>query len=112
MRSRRRSPKSGVQAEKQQRYVQLIAQGVNNTQACRIVGINRKTGTDRTPPAGTLPATIRASTVATLTGIPRVSDGPAPDASFWPECTRGARASADARRPQGGGPSAVTNRPL
>ena len=44
MRSRRRSPKGGVQAEKQQRYVQLIAQGINNTQACRIVGINRKTG--------------------------------------------------------------------
>jgi IS30 family transposase len=44
MRSRRRSSKGGVQAEKQQRYVQLIAQGINNTQACRIVGINRKTG--------------------------------------------------------------------
>ena len=44
MRSRRRSPKGGVQAEKQQRYVQLIAQGINNTQACRIVGIDRKTG--------------------------------------------------------------------
>jgi IS30 family transposase len=44
MRSRRRSPKGGVQSEKQQRYVQLIAQGINNTQACRIVGINRKTG--------------------------------------------------------------------
>ena len=28
----------------QQRYVQLIEQGINNTQACRIVGINRKTG--------------------------------------------------------------------
>ncbi len=44
MRSRRRSPKGGVQAEKQQRYVQLIEQGINNTQACRIVAINRKTG--------------------------------------------------------------------
>jgi transposase, IS30 family len=44
MRSRRRSPKGGVQAEKQQRYVQLIGQGINNSQACRIVGINRKTG--------------------------------------------------------------------
>ena len=44
MRSRRRSPKGGVQAEKQQRYVQLIAQGINNTEACRIVGIDRKTG--------------------------------------------------------------------
>jgi len=44
MRSRRRSAKGGVQAEKQQRYVQLIAQGINNAQACRIVGVNRKTG--------------------------------------------------------------------
>ena len=44
MRSRRRSPKNGIQAEKQQRYVQLIAQGINNAEACRIVGINRKTG--------------------------------------------------------------------
>jgi IS30 family transposase len=33
-----------VQAEKQLRYVRLIAQGVSNTQACRVVGIDRKTG--------------------------------------------------------------------
>ena len=44
MRDRRRTPLGGVQAEKQQRYVQLIAQGVNNSEACRLVGINRKTG--------------------------------------------------------------------
>ena len=43
MRDRRRK-RSGVQAEKQQRYLQLIAQGVNNSDACRLVGINRKTG--------------------------------------------------------------------
>ncbi len=34
----------GVQAEKQQRYLQLIAHGVNDSEACRLVGINRKTG--------------------------------------------------------------------
>jgi IS30 family transposase len=44
MRSRRRTPKGGVQAEKQQQYVRLIAQGVNNAEACRLVGINRKAG--------------------------------------------------------------------
>jgi IS30 family transposase len=44
MRSRRRTPKGGVQAEKQEQYVRLIAQGVNNAEACRTVGINRKTG--------------------------------------------------------------------
>src|ERR1700728_2206043 len=44
MRDRRRTPAGGVQAEKQRRYVQLIAQGVNNSEACRLVGINRKTG--------------------------------------------------------------------
>jgi IS30 family transposase len=44
MRDRRRSPTGGVEAEKQQRYVQMIAQGVNNSEACRLVGINRKTG--------------------------------------------------------------------
>src|SRR5665811_834969 len=44
MRSRRRSREGGGQAEKQQRYVQLIGQGITNSQACRIVGINRKTG--------------------------------------------------------------------
>ena len=44
-RLRRRTPAGGVQAEKQQRYVRLIAQGISNTEACRIVGINRKTGT-------------------------------------------------------------------
>ena len=43
MRDRRRRAR-GVQAEKQQRYLQLIAQGVNNSEACRLVGINRKTG--------------------------------------------------------------------
>ncbi|MGZ6575965.1 MAG: helix-turn-helix domain-containing protein, partial [Solirubrobacteraceae bacterium] len=45
MRDRRRTPVGGVEAEKQQRYAQLIAQGVSNAQACRLVGINRKTGT-------------------------------------------------------------------
>jgi transposase, IS30 family len=44
MRDRRRTPAGGVQAEKQQRYVQLIAQGVNNSEACRLVGVDRKTG--------------------------------------------------------------------
>ncbi len=44
MRSRRRTPVGGVQAEKQRRYVGLIAAGVSNSQACRLVGINRKTG--------------------------------------------------------------------
>jgi IS30 family transposase len=45
MRDARRTPAGGVQAEKQQRYVQLIAQGVSNAEACRLVGINRRTGT-------------------------------------------------------------------
>lgn len=45
MRNGRRTPAGGVQAEKQQRYVQLIAQGISNAEACRLVGINRKTGT-------------------------------------------------------------------
>ena len=43
MRDRRRRA-GGVQAEKQQRYVQLIAQDVNNSEACRLVGIESKTG--------------------------------------------------------------------
>jgi len=34
MRERGRTPAGGVQAEKQQRYVQLVAQGVNNSEAC------------------------------------------------------------------------------
>jgi IS30 family transposase len=44
MRSRRRTPAGGVQAEKQRRYVQLIARGVSNSEACRVLGIDRKTG--------------------------------------------------------------------
>ncbi len=44
MRQRRRVPTGGAQAEKQEQYVRLIAQGVSNTEACRTVGINRKTG--------------------------------------------------------------------
>ena len=43
----RRRRAGGVEAEKQQRYLQLIAQGVSNAGACRLVGINRKTGTRR-----------------------------------------------------------------
>jgi hypothetical protein len=31
--------------EKQDRFVRLIAQGVSNSEACRVVGINRRTGT-------------------------------------------------------------------
>jgi IS30 family transposase len=44
MRDRRRTAAGGVQVEKQRNYLRLIAQGVNNAQACRQVGINRKTG--------------------------------------------------------------------
>src|SRR3954465_5658732 len=44
-RVRRRTPVGGVQAEKQQRFVRLIAQGISNSEACRIVGIHRRTGT-------------------------------------------------------------------
>lgn len=44
MRGRKRTSAGGVQAEKQQRYSELIAQGINNSEACRRVGINRKTG--------------------------------------------------------------------
>jgi IS30 family transposase len=32
------------QAEKREQYARLIAQGCNNSEACRIVGINRRTG--------------------------------------------------------------------
>jgi len=43
MRDRRRK-RAGGQAENQQRYAQLIAGGVTNSEACRLVGIDRKTG--------------------------------------------------------------------
>jgi transposase len=35
----------GPLAEKRARYAELIAQGLDNSKACRIVGVNRKTGT-------------------------------------------------------------------
>jgi transposase, IS30 family len=41
---RRRRPSRGL-TEKQDRFVRLIAQGVPNAEACRVVGINRRTGT-------------------------------------------------------------------
>src|SRR5664279_2185656 len=44
MRDRRRTPAGGVQSEKQQRYAQLIAQGVSNSEACRVLEIDRKPG--------------------------------------------------------------------
>lgn len=40
----RRGPGALPQAEKREHYARLIAQGINNSEACRIVGINRKTG--------------------------------------------------------------------
>jgi IS30 family transposase len=36
--------RAALRRKKQQRYVRLIAQGVGNSEACRLVGINRKTG--------------------------------------------------------------------
>ena len=41
---RRRRPNRGL-TEKQDRFVQLITQGVGNSEVCRVVGINRRTGT-------------------------------------------------------------------
>ena len=43
-RPRRRRPGGGA-TEKQERFVRLIEQGFSNSEACRMVGINRRTGT-------------------------------------------------------------------
>ena len=40
----RRGPGALPQAEKREQFARLIAQGFNNSEACRIVGINRQTG--------------------------------------------------------------------
>ena len=40
-----RSPGPAPQIEKREQFGQLIARGVPNAEACRIVGINRRTGT-------------------------------------------------------------------
>lgn len=37
--------RGGMAVEKQERFVRLIGQGLSNSEACRIVGISRKTGT-------------------------------------------------------------------
>jgi hypothetical protein len=39
-------PGSTPQTEKREWFARLIAQGVSNSHACRIVGVNRKTGSD------------------------------------------------------------------
>ena len=39
-----RGPGALPQAEKREQYARLIAQGYNNSEACRIAGINRRTG--------------------------------------------------------------------
>lgn len=41
---RRRRPGGGA-TDKQEQFTRLIGQGVSNSEACRIVGINRRTGT-------------------------------------------------------------------
>ena len=40
----RRGPGALPQAEKREQFARLIVQGFNNSEACRIVGINRRTG--------------------------------------------------------------------
>jgi len=40
----RRGPGALPQAEKREQFARLIGQGYNNSEACRIVGINRRTG--------------------------------------------------------------------
>jgi transposase, IS30 family len=40
----RRGPGALPQAGKREQYARLIAQGYNNSEACRVVGINRRTG--------------------------------------------------------------------
>ena len=40
----RRGPGALPQVEKREQYARLIGQGYNNSEACRIVGINRRTG--------------------------------------------------------------------
>ncbi len=45
MRRKKRTARGGVQVEKQQRFTLLIAQGVTISEAARVVGINRTTGT-------------------------------------------------------------------
>ena len=40
----RRGPGALPQAEKREQFARLIAQGFNNSEACRIAGINRRTG--------------------------------------------------------------------
>ena len=45
MGAERKTRRGGMLVEKQDWFVRLIAQGVSNSEACRIVGINRRTGT-------------------------------------------------------------------
>jgi hypothetical protein len=40
----RQGPGALPQVEKREQYARLIAQGYNNSEACRIAGINRRTG--------------------------------------------------------------------
>lgn len=40
----RRGPGALPQAGKREQFARLIAQGYNNSEACRLVGINRRTG--------------------------------------------------------------------
>jgi len=41
----RKTRRGAMVVEKQEWFIRLIARGVSNSQACRIVGINRRTGT-------------------------------------------------------------------
>ena len=40
-----KSPGSPPLADKRDLYIDLMSKGVSNTAACRVVGVNRRTGT-------------------------------------------------------------------
>ena len=108
--------------EKQQRFLRLIAQGVSNSEACRIVGIHRKTGTrwryGRTVvnSAGELRALSRGedhrAQGRVARGICRSTSGSrSPTGSRAVSRSARSRASWDARRRRSAGRSAATATP-
>lgn len=62
------------QTDKQQQFARLIRQGVSNSQACRIVGTNRRTGTRRRY-RRTILNTAGGTFPAWRTGSPRAQRG-------------------------------------
>lgn len=93
--SRRRVPGPAPMSMEREEYARLVARGVSNAEACRIVGVNRRTGT-RWRYGRTVPARDGSERQYSAAMVTVMLEGPARSARYLSEQERGV--IADRRR--------------